>query len=248
MNMLLINSATEFDDLTARIDSLAEDYREFLTHFLEMKEEPYSLDYVYARLFMLKGYFERALAGLDQTSFRYPVAQKLDGRLQNFFLQKALLDQRLHGFIRNSSLDDSLRQKLKFAADSTEVNIKTETFLARITLKDDDDLNSMDVIDAIATLDDLRLHLDERKQLGLEFAFRLQHSQASLEENFSGLEKLFWNNLPLLLEFRQSIKEYRDRFLIFQDKKYPWWYPEKRKAKSKPMLQADDQTTVLKVA
>jgi len=239
MNILLINSAAEFDNLTGRIESLAEDYREFLTHFLEMKEEPYALDYVYARLFMLKGYFDRALTGLDQTSFRYPVAQKLNGQLQNFFLQKMLLDERLRSFIRNCSHDDSLQQKLKLAADSTEVNIKTETFLARITLKDDDDLNSLDVIDAIATLDDLRLHLDERKQLGLEFAFRLQHDQTSLEEKFSRLEKKFWNNLPLLLEFRHAIKEYRDRFLIFQDKKYPWWYPEKRKTKARPVLQAE---------
>jgi len=247
MNMLLINSAMEFDNLTRRIEALSEDYREFLTHFLEMKEEPYSLDYVYARLFMLKGYFDRALAGLDQTSFRYPVAQKLNGQLQDFFLQKTLLDERLRSFIRNCSQDDSLRQKLKLAADSTEANIQTETFLARITLKDDDDLNSLDVLNAITALDDLRLHLDERKQLGLEFAFRLRHNQASLEERFGQIEKKFWNNLPLLLEFRHAIKEYRDRFLIFRDKKYPWWYPEKRKAKTKPMLPTEDEINSLKI-
>jgi hypothetical protein len=147
MNTLLINSDKEFDNLTKFIDSLSEDYQEFLAYFLEMQEEPYSLDYVYARLFILKGYFDRALAGLNQTSFRYPVAQKLNGQLQ--------------------------------------------------------------------------------------------YNQPWLEEQFSLIEKHFWKNLPMLLEFRNEIKEYRNRFLIFDAQKYPWWYPEKRKQKTKPTLQPE---------
>jgi hypothetical protein len=236
INTLLIKSDKDFDNLTKLIDSLSEDYQEFLAYFLEMQEEPFSLDYVYARLFILKGYFDRALAGLDQTSFRYPVAQKLNGQLQNFFLKKTLLDNRLRSFIRSCSQDESLQQKLKMAIDSVEANIQPEKFCGRITLKDDDDLSNLDVLNAITALDDLRLHLDGRKQLGLEIALRLRHSQTNLEEQFNQIEEIFWNNLPLLLEFRQEIKEYRKRFLIFQDKKYPWWYPEKRKIKTETPL------------
>lgn len=234
MNALLINSDKEFEGLTKLIGSLSEDYQEFLTYFLEMQEEPYSLDYVYPRLFILKGYFDRALAGLDQTSFRYPVAQKLNGQLQDFFLKKTLLDNRLRSFIRSCSQDESLQQKLKIAVESVEANIQPEKFCGRITLKDDDELSNLDVLNAITAIDDLRLHLDERKQLGLEIALRLRRNQTNLEEQFSQIEKIFWKNLPLLLDFRQEIKEYRNRFLIFQDKKYPWWYPEKRKTKKQP--------------
>jgi hypothetical protein len=204
-----------------------------------MKESPYSLEYVYARLFIFKGYFDRVLAGLNNTSFRYPVAQKLNGRLQDFALQKALLDQRLRNFIQSSSQDEGLRHRLKMAADSKEKNIQVETFSGRMILKDDDDLNSLNVLDTIMALDDLRLYLDERKSLGLEIAFCLQYDQASLEEQFGQIEKIFWKNLPLLLEFRNEIKEYRNRFLIFQDKRYPWWYPEKRKVKTNPALQSE---------
>jgi hypothetical protein len=243
MNTLLINSDKEFDNLTKLIDSLSEDYQEFLAYFLEMQEEPYSLDYVYARLFILKGYFDRALAGLDQTSFRYPVAQKLNGQLQDFFLKKTLLDHRLRSFIRSCSQDESLQQKLKMAIDSVEANIQPEKFCGRITLKDDEDPSSLDVLNAITALDDLRLHLDERKQLGLKVAFRLQYNQTVLEEQFSLIEKLFWKNLPMLLEFRNEIKEYRKRFLIFDEPKYPWWYPEKRKVKAKPARQPEMRET-----
>jgi hypothetical protein len=140
----------------------------------------------------------------------------------------------LRSFIRSCSQEESLQQKLKMAIDSVETNIQPEKFCGRITLKDDDDLSNLDVLNAITALDDLRLHLDERKQLGLEVAFRLQYNQAELEEQFSQIEKLFWKNLPMLLEFRNEIKEYRRRFLIFDDQKYPWWYPEKRKVKTKP--------------
>jgi hypothetical protein len=241
MKTLQITSEKEFGNLTVLLDSLSEDYREFLTHWVEMKESPYSLEYVYARLFIFKGYFDRALAGLENTSFRYPVAQKLNGRLQDFALQKALLDQRLRNFIQSSSQDEVLRHKLKMAADSKEKNIQVDTFRGRITLKDNDDLNSLHVLDAITTLDDLRLYLNERKSLGLEIAFRLQYDQTSLEERFSRIEKLFWQNLPILLEFRNEIKEYCSRFLILDDKKYPWWYPEKRKAGRKPLEQAGSQ-------
>ena len=239
MNTLLIINQKEFDNLTVELDSMAEDYQEFLADFIDVKETPSSLEYVYGRLFILKGYFDRALAGLDRTAFGFSVAQKLNGQLQTFLLKKALLDHRLHDFIRNCSQNDALQQKLKTAIDPVEANMLSEKFYGRLTLKDDDELSNLDVIEAITALDDFRLHLDERKQLGLEFAFRLQHDQACLEEKFSRLEKKFWNNLPLLLEFRHAIKEYRDRFLILQDKKYPWWYPEKRKTKTRPALQAE---------
>ncbi|MCI0699143.1 hypothetical protein L0337_44965 [candidate division KSB1 bacterium] len=247
MKTLQITSEKEFGNLTELLDSLSEDYREFLTYWVEMKESPYSLEYVYARLFIFKGYFDRALAGLDNTSFRYPVAQKLNGRLQDFALQKALLDQRLRNFIQSSSQDEGLRHRLKIAADSKEANIQVETFSGRVILKDDDDLNSLNVLDAITALDDLRLYLDERKSLGLEIAFRLQYDQASLEERFGRIEKFFWQNLPILLEFRNEIKEYCNRFLILDDKKYPWWYPEKRKAGKKPFDQASSQLNPLPV-
>jgi len=236
MNTLLIINQKEFDNLTVELDSMAEDYQQFLADFVDVKETPPALEYVYGRLFILKGYFDRALAGLERTAFGFAVVQKLNGQLQTFLLKKTLLDHRLRDFIQTCSRNDALQQKLKMAIDPVEANMLSESFYGRLTLKDDDELSNLEVIDAVTTLDDLRLHLDERKQLGLEFAFRLQHDQASLEEQFSQLEKLFWNNLPLLLEFRHAIKEYRDRFLIFQDKKYPWWYPEKRKLKTKPVL------------
>jgi len=235
MSTLQIIDANDFDNLTNRLNSLSEDYHEFLGYLVELQETPYSLEYVHARLYIFKGYFDRALAGLQNTSFRFAVAQRLNGQLENFFLQKALLDDRLRNFIQTCSRDESLQQKLLAATDSKEANINVETFRARMSLKDDEDLNSLDILNAVTTLDDLRLYLDERKQLGLEAAFHLPHTQISLEEQFSQIEKLFWNNLPLLLEFRHAIKEYRDRFLIFQDKKYPWWYPEKRKAKARPL-------------
>jgi hypothetical protein len=239
MNTLRVINQKDFDNLTVELDSLAEDYQEFLASFVGVKETPYSLEYVYGRLFILKGYFDRALEGLDRTAFGYPVAHKLNGQLQTFLLKKALFDHRLRDFIRNCSEDGALQQKLKMAIDPVEAKMLSEGLYGRITLKDDDELSNLEVIDAITTLDDLRLHLDERKQLGLELAFRLQHDQASLEEKFCELEKSFWSNLPQLLKFRPAIKAYRDRFLIFQDKKYPWWYPEKRKAKAKPALQSE---------
>jgi len=239
MNTLQITDTKDFDSLTDRLNSLSEDYREFLGYLVEMQETPYSLEYVQARLFIFKGYFDRALLGLQNTSFRFAVAQRLNGQLENFFLQKALLDDRLRNFIQTCSRDESLQQKLLAATNSKEANINAETFRARMSLKDDEDLNSLNVLDAITAVDDLRLYLDERKQLGLEVAFHLPHTQISLEEQFSQIEKLLWNNLPLLLEFRHAIKEYRDRFLILQDKKYPWWYPEKRKTKTRPALQAE---------
>ena len=52
MKTLQISSEKEFGNLTELLDSLSEDYREFLTHWVEMKESPYSLEYVYARLFI----------------------------------------------------------------------------------------------------------------------------------------------------------------------------------------------------
>jgi hypothetical protein len=91
-------------------------------------------------------------------------------------------------------------------------------------------------LDSITALDDLRLHLDERKKLGLEIAFRLKHNQQGLEEQFNLIEKLFWQNSDVLREFHTEINAYRRRFLIFQDGKYPWWYPEKRRSKAKPLL------------
>ena len=236
MNTLQITNERQFSQLTSQLDSLADDYREFLTCFVEMKESPYSLEYVYGRLFASKGYFDRALVGLDTTLFCYPLAIKLNGQLQNFFLQKSLLDQRLHSFIQGASQNELFRKKLKAAADAADAKIHVDNFRERIILKNGANLNSLDILDPITALDDVRLHLDERKQLGIEIAFRLQHDQTSLQDHFHQIEQLFWQNLPVLRQFRHEINEYRRRFLIFQDKRFPWWYPERQKSNVKALL------------
>ncbi|GEM_PF-5376418 len=243
-----IISAEEFDDLTGLISSLADDYKEDLDCFIGAKEHGYSAAFLYGNLLILKGGFERALEGLQQTSVLFPLIGKTNGKALQFYVQKEQYSHQLDRFLWACTRDETLRQKIKASADEVDANITAAKHRGFMRIDPDADVDGPNLIRVMATIDDLRLLLDERKNLGLQYIFNLRREQKELEAVFAEIEKLFWENLPILRRFRSMLKEHREAFLILDDKKYPWWYPEKRKTNAKPMPQAEGQTSALKVA
>ncbi len=234
-----ITTADEFESLNKLIQSLAEDYQEMLVCFTEVKENPYSLPFTYSRLLLDKADFERALRGLQHTSLLLPLYEKLNGQWPQFYVQKEQFRYQLNDFFQKCRQDEALRQKIKATGDEVDANITVEKHSGLLQLHHREEVDSLNIHSALTVIDHLRLMLDERKNLGLQYIFNLQRDQKDLEFVFTELERLFWENLPILRRFRSTLKEHREAFLILDDKKYPWWYPEKRKAKTKPALQSE---------
>jgi hypothetical protein len=164
-----------------------------------------------------------------------PIYEKLNGQWLQFYVQKEQFRHQLNSFLQNCGQDETLRQKIKTAADETDANITVEKHRSLLELHRREEVDSMNIHSALTVIDHLRLLLDERKKLGLQYIFDLKRDQKELELVFAEIEKLFWENLPILRRFRTTLKEHREAFLIFDDKKYPWWYPEKRKLKVQPV-------------
>lgn len=236
-----ITTADAFESLNQLIQSLAEDYQEMLVCFTGVKENPYSLPFTYSRLLVEKADFERALRGLQHTSLLLPLYEKLNGQWPQFYVQKEQFRYQLNEFLQKCRQDEALRQKIKAAADEVEANITVEKQSGLLQLHRREEVDSLNVHSALTVVDHLRLTLDERKNLGLQFIFNLQRDQKELELVFTEIERRFWENLPILRRFRSTLKEHREAFLILDDKKYPWWYPEKRKTKMQPVRQAENQ-------
>jgi hypothetical protein len=240
MNTREITSLEEFERLNKLIQSMAEDYKEMLFCLTGEKENPYSsLSYVYSRLLLFKADFERTVRGLWHTSLLLPLYEKLNGQWLLFRVQKEQLSHQLNDFLQKCQQDEKLRQALKAAADEVDANIIVEKHSGLLQLHRREEVDSLNIHSALTVIDHLRLTLDERKNLGLQYIFNLQRDQRDLELVFAEIERLFWENLPILRRFRAPLKEHREAFLILDDKKYPWWYPEKRKAKNKPALQSE---------
>ena len=227
---LQIKNERELDNLTKLLDAMLSDYREFLTGFTETRNSGIAFEYAYGRVFALKGYFERAVTGLDRISFRYSVAQKLNGQLEGFFLQATLLSQRLRRFIEECAESNLLRMEFSSAANRMEEQVSVERYRGRMLLSEEP--TSLDVLGCITALDDLRLYLNERKKWGLEVGFGLERKEESLESEFGLIENFFWEQLSQIGVFAKEIREYRRRFLILQEEEYPWWYPERQRIKA----------------
>jgi len=240
-----IASPEEFESLNKLIQSLADDYKEMLFCFTEMKEQPYSLPFIYSRLLLDKADFERALRGLQQTALLLPLYEKLNGQWPQFYVLKEQFRFQLNNFLQACRQDEALREKIKAAADETDANITVERHRGLLALHRREEVDGMNIHSAMMIIDHMRLLLDERKNLGLQYIFNLRRDQKELEAVFAEIEKLFWENLPILRRFRSTLKEHREAFLILDDKKYSWWYPEKRKAKARPLLAAEDQTATV---
>lgn len=226
-----ITKVEEFECLNDLIRSQAEDYREMLFGLMEVNESPYSIPYAYSRLLLFKADFERTLLGLRRTSLLLPIYEKLNGQWLQFYAQKEQLRHQLNEFLRTCQQDEALQQKIKAAGDEVDANITVEKYRTLIQLHHRQDVDSLNVHSTLATIDNLYLLLDERKSLGLQYIFELQRDQKDLELVFGEIEQYFWENLSILRRFRSAIKEHREGFLILDEKKYPWWYPEKRKMK-----------------
>lgn len=239
-----ITNAEEFESLNKLIQSLADDYQEMLVCFTGVKENPYSLPFTYSRLLLDKADFERALRGLQHTSLLLPLYEKLNGQWPQFYVLKEQFRYQLNAFLQKCRQDEALSQKIKAAGDEAEANIAVERLNGLLQLHRREEVDSLNIHSALTVIDHLRLTLDERKNLGLQYIFNLQRDQKDLEQVFAEIERLFWENLPILRRFRSTLKEHREAFLILDDKKYPWWYPEKRKAKAKPALQSEKVETM----
>ncbi len=237
-----IVSAEEFDGLTGLISSLADDYKEDLDCFTGAKEHGYSAAFLYGNLLISKGGFERALEGLQETSVRFPLIGRTNGKGLQFYVQKEQYARQLDRFLRTCTQDENLRQKIKASADEVDDNITIPRHRGFMQIDPEAEVDGPNLVRTMATIDDLRLLLAERKNLGLQYIFNLRRDQKELEQVFAEIERLFWENLPILRRFRSTLKEHREAFLILDDKKYPWWYPEKRKTKARPLLPAEDQT------
>jgi hypothetical protein len=232
-----IIEAKDFEQLTAFIASLADDYKEDLDCLCGIKAHNYSLPFLYGNLLLSKGYFERSVDGLRHTSLLLPIYEKLNGQWLQFYVQKAQFRHQLNNFLQNCSQDETFRQKIKTAADETDANITVENHRGLLELRRREEVDSMNIHSALMVIDHLRLLLDERKNLGLQYILDLKRDQKDLESVFAEIENLFWENLPILRRFRTTLKEHREAFLILDDKKYPWWYPEKRKIKTGSSLE-----------
>jgi hypothetical protein len=241
-----ITSAEEFESLNKLIQSMADDYKDMLSCLTGERQNPYSLPFTYSRLLLDKAAFERTVRGLQHTALLLPLYEKLNGQWPYFYVQKEQFRYQLNNFLKTCQIDETLRQKLKEAGDEADANITVEKNCGLLQLNRREEVDSLNIHSALMVIDNLRLALDERKNLGLQFIFNLQRDQKDLELVFTEIERLFWENLPILRRFRSTLKEHREAFLILDDKKYPWWYPEKRKAKAKPSLQAEDKTNSLK--
>jgi len=240
-----IVSAEEFDALSGLIASLADDYKEDLDCFVGAKEHGYSAAFLYGNLLISKGGFERALDGLQQTSVLFPLIGKTNGKLLQFYVQKEQCAHQLNRFLEACTQDEKLRQKIKASAGEVDDNITVARHHGLMQIDPQAEVDGINLVTTMAAIDDLRLLLDERKNLGLQYIFNLQRDQKELEQVFAEIEILFWENLPILRRFRLTLKEHREAFLILDDKKYPWWYPEKRKAKARPLLSAENQTAAM---
>jgi len=235
----------DFEQLTALVASLADDYREDLDCLSGVKAHNFSLPGLFGNLLLSKAYFERSVAGLRHTSLGLSIYEKLNGQWPYFYVQKEQLRHQLSNFLKTCQQDEALRQKIKAAAVEVDANITTEKHSRLLQLHRREEVDGMNIHSAVTVIDHLRLLLDERKNLGLQYIFDLRREQKELEAVFAEIEKLFWENLPILRRFRSTLKEHREAFLILDDKKYPWWYPEKRKAKARPSLSAEDQTAAV---
>jgi len=207
------------------------DYEEFVYCFTGARENPYSLGYTYGRLLLSKGMLERAIRGLQQTSLLLPIFDKLDSKWHRLNSETDRLNGELINFLRACQENRELRQNLRATADQVEANITAEQKKLLLRLTQKEDVDSSNILSAVSVVDHLRLWLDERETLALQRILGLQRDQAELEAVFAELESAFWETLPTLLEFRSTFKEHRESFLILQDKKYPWWYPESRRVK-----------------
>jgi hypothetical protein len=234
-----ITSAEEFESLNKLIQSMADDYKEMLSCLTGERENPYSLAYTYSRLLLFKADFERTVRGLQHTALLFPLYEKLNGQWPYFYVQKEQLRYQLNDFLKACQQDEALRQKLKKAGDEVDANITVEKYRGLLQLHRREEVDSLNVHSALMIIDNLRLTLDERKNWGLQYLFNLQRDQKDLEFIFTEIERLFWENLPILRRFRSTLKEHREAFLILDDKKYPWWYPEKRKVKTKPAIRPE---------
>jgi hypothetical protein len=145
----------------------------------------------------------------------------------------------LNNFLKKCQQDSALHQKIKTAADEVDANITVEKNCGLLQLHRRQEVDSLNIDSALTVIDHMRLLLDERKNLGLQYIFNLKRDQKDLEQVFAEIERLFWENLPILRRFRSTLKEHREAFLILDDKKYPWWYPEKQKQKKKTTLQPE---------
>jgi hypothetical protein len=240
-----IISAEEFDALSGLIASLADDYKDDLDCFIGAKEHGYSGAFLYGNLLVSKGDFERALEGLQQTSVLFPLIGKTNGKWLQFYVQKEQYAHQLNRFLQACTQDEKLRQKIKASADEVDDNITVARHRDLMQVDPQAEVDGINIVTTMAVIDELRLFLDERKNLGLQYIFNLRRDQKELEAVFAEIEKLFWENLPILRRFRSTLKEHREAFLILDDKKYPWWYPEKRKPKAQPLLSAEDQAAAV---
>lgn len=234
-----ITSAEEFESLNKLIQSMADDYKEMLSCLTGERQNSYSLPFTYSRLLLDKANFERTVRGLQQTALLLPLYEKLNGQWPYFYVQKEQFRYQLSNFLKTCQQDETLRQKLKAAGDEVDANITVERSRALLQLHRRKEVDGLNIHSALMVIDNLRLTLDERKNLGLQYIFNLQRDQKELEQVFAEIERLFWENLPILRRFHSTLKEHREAFLILDHKKYPWWYPEKRKMKTKPAPQSE---------
>ncbi len=223
-----ITSAEEFDGLNKLVEAMANDYQEMLSCLTGERENPYSLPYTYSRLLLFKADFERTVRGLQGITLLLPLYEKLNGQWLQFGVQKEQFRRQLLNFLQACRQDEALRQKIKNAAEEVDANITVEKKRGLLQLHRREEVDGLNVHSALTAIDHLRLLLDERKNLGAQYLFGLKRDQKDLESVFAELERLFWENLPILRRFRATLKEHREAFLILDDKKYPWWYPEKR--------------------
>jgi len=234
-----IKNEEQFDRVTQFVAALANDYREVLDSLTGPDRQGYSLPFLYGEVLISKAIFERAVAGMQSTFLFCPLIQKLDGRWHEFAVKREQLTQQLREFLSACRQDRELRRKTKVAAEEAEQSIDFANYRQSYQALKRKNVNSADVTMAVCALDDLRLFLDERRNLRLQELLGLKRNGEELEKNFREILKLHQKHLGILSEFHRTLREHRQGFLILDDKKYPWWYPEKRKAKTRPELQAE---------
>jgi hypothetical protein len=230
-----IKSEEQFNRVTQFVASLADDYKEVLDSLIGPDQRGYSLPFLYGEVLIAKAIFERAVAGMQSTLLLFSLIQKLDGRWHEFSVKKEQFTQQLQHFLNACQQDEALRERIKAAVNEAEQTINLESHRKQYQLLRRKNVNSSDVVMAVCALDDLRLFLDERRQLHLQNFLGLKRNEEELEEIFREIEKLYKKNLSVFREFQSTLREHRQGFLILDDKKYPWWYPEKRKPQTKPV-------------
>ncbi len=229
-----IKNEEQFNRVTQFVASLADDYREALDSLTGPDQRGFSLPFLYGEVLVSKATFERAVAGMQCTLLLYPLTQKLDGRWHEFAVKREQFTQQLLLFLRACQQEQALGEKIRAAANEAEQTIVFDSYRKKYQALKRKNANSADVIMAVSALDDLRLFLDERHALRLQDILGLKRSEEELREVFREVEKLHEKSLSILREFRSNLREHRQGFLILDDKKYPWWYPEKQKTKKQP--------------